>query len=143
MESRCRMIPGFERIVEERIRSAQKNGDFKNLPNAGRPLAFTDEGFVPEELRMAYKILKNAGFVPPEIEIKKEILHIESLLSGMAETAEAYHLMKKLNFLIMKLNSLRGGRVVFEYPQVYEERLVRRFGNCEPKATGVGRRDGK
>lgn len=137
------MIPGFERIVEERIRAAQKNGEFENLPNAGKPLAFTDDGLVPEELRLAYKILKNADCVPPEIELKKEILHIESLLSGMPETADAYYLMKKLNFLIMKLNSSRGGRIMFEIPQVYEERLVRQFGNREPKASGAGRQDGK
>ena len=128
------MFPGFEKIVEERIRVAQKNGEFENLPDTGKPLVFKNEGFIPEDLRMAYKILKNADALPPEIEIKKEIRHIESLLSGMADTAEAYHLMKKLNFLIMRFNSLRGGRVAFEIPQVYEERLVRRFGTPNPKS---------
>jgi hypothetical protein len=137
------MIPGFEKIVEERIRVAQKNGEFENLTDAGKPLVFANEGFVPEELRMAYKILKNADLVPPEIELKKEILHTESLLSGMVDTAEAYHLMKKLNFLIMKFNSLRGGRIAFEVPQHYEERLVRRFGGHEPQAPDAGHRDGK
>ena len=32
----------------------------------------------------------------------------------------------------MKFNSIRGGRVAFEIPQVYEESLVQRFGNREP-----------
>ncbi len=126
------MIPGFEKIVEEKIRVAQKKGEFENLPDAGKPLVSKDDRFIPEELRMAYKILKNADALPPEIEIRKEIRHIESLLSGMEETAEAYHLMKKLNFLIMKFNSIRGGRVAFEIPQVYEECLIQRFGNREP-----------
>ena len=58
------MFPGFERVVEERIRSAQKRGDFDNLPGSGKPISFEDDRFVPEELRLAYKILKNAGFVP-------------------------------------------------------------------------------
>ena len=134
------MIPGFEKIVEERIRAAQKRGEFENLPDAGKPLVFSDDEFVPEDLRLAYKILKNADFVPPEIEIKKEIRHVESLLSGMAETAEAYHLMKKLNFLIMKFNSLRSGRIAFEIPQHYTERLVRRFGDHGPRRRmqGIG-----
>ena len=132
------MIPGFEKIVEERIRAAQQKGEFEDLPNAGKPLVFREDVFIPEELRMAYKILKNADTVPPEIEIKKEILNLESLLSGMGETAEAYHLMKKLNFLIMRFNSLRGGRITFEIPQVYEERLVRKFGDhkCETPDSG-------
>jgi len=137
------MIPGFEKIVEERIRVAQLKGEFKNLPDEGKPLVFSDDGFVPEELRMAYKILKNADFVPPEIEIRKEILHVESLLSGMPETAEAYHMMKKLNFLVMKLNSLRGGRIAFEVPQHYEERLVRRFVSRGLQEPDDGHRDGK
>jgi hypothetical protein len=132
------MIPGFEKIVEERIRVAQKKGAFKNLPDEGRPLIFSDNGLVPEELRMAYKILKNADVIPPEIELKKEILHVESLLSGMAESAEAYHLMKKLNFLVMKYNSLRGAGVAFEIPQVYEKRLVRRFGNHRLNKSDAG-----
>ncbi len=55
---------------------------------------------------IAYKILKNADCLPPEIELKKEIERTEDLLRGMADTAEKYHTLKKLNFLIMKLNSI-------------------------------------
>ncbi|WP_236886000.1 DnaJ family domain-containing protein [Desulfococcus multivorans] len=73
----------------------------------------------PEELRLAHKILKNADCLPPEIELKKEILKTEDLLAGMADTAEKYHVMKKLNFLIMKLNAMRNSNVVFEVPQKY------------------------
>jgi hypothetical protein len=127
------VIPGFEKIVEERIRAAQKRGDFDDLPKVGEPLEFEDDRFVSEELRLSYKILKNADCLPPEIEIKKEIMGIESLLSGMAETEQAYHLMKKLNFLIMKLNSFRKGQIAFELPQHYHEHLTRRFGkNVKP-----------
>jgi len=127
------MIPGFEKIVEERIQAAQKNGEFDDLPNSGKPLALKDDRFVSEELRLSFKILKNADCLPPEIELKKQIGHIESLLDGMGETAEAYRLMKKLNFLVMKLNSIRQGQIVFEAPQHYHEKLVRRFGgNLEP-----------
>lgn len=122
------MIPGFEKIVEERIQAAQKKGEFDDLPSSGKPLVFVNDRCVSEELRLSFKILKNADCLPPEIELKKQIVHIESLLSGMAETEAAYHLMKKLNFLIMKLNSCRNGRVAFEVPQHYSEKLARRFG---------------
>jgi hypothetical protein len=121
------MIPGFEKIVEERIRSAQKRGDFDDLPDAGRPLSF-DKEVVPEDLRLSYKILKNAGYVPPVIELKKKILKTETLLSGMGETKEAYDLMKKLNVMIMKFNSIRKGRIDFEIPQKYMAPLVSQFG---------------
>jgi len=123
------MIPGFTKIVERRILNAQKKGEFDNLEGSGKPLKLDDGGCVSEELRLAYKILKNADFVPPEIELKKEIKQTEDLLAGMLDTAEKYRTLKKLNFLIMKLNTLRNTSVVLEMPQQYEEKLVNRFGS--------------
>lgn len=108
---------------------AQKCGAFDNLEGAGEPLKLAEDGHIPEELRIAYKILKNADCLPPEIELKKEILMTEDLLAGMTDTAEKYHVLKKLNFLIMKLNAIRGGSVAFEMPQRYEDRLIGRFGS--------------
>ena len=125
------MLCGFERIVEERILTAQKRGEFENLPGAGKPLEFEDDRFVSEELRLAYKILKNADCVPVEIELKKEIKQTEDLLAKMHETSEKYRILKKLNFLILKLNSIRDTSVVHEMPQVYTEKLVERFENSK------------
>ena len=63
---------GFELVVEERIREAIRAGAFDDLPGAGKPLVLDDDRMVPEDVRMAYRILKNAGFVPPELETRKE-----------------------------------------------------------------------
>jgi DnaJ homologue, subfamily C, member 28, conserved domain len=121
------MIPGFTKVVEERIRIAQKKGEFDNLPGAGKPLNLSEDQTVPEDLRMAYKILKNADCIPPEIELKKEILQTEELLAGMTDTAARYRTLKKLNFLIMKLNTMRRSNIAFDMPQHYESKLVDRF----------------
>ena len=118
------MIQGFEKIVEERILTAQQKGEFENLDGFGKPLALHDDFHVPEELRLAFKILKNADCLPPEIELKKEIRQTEDLLAGMQDTSEKYRLLKKINFLIMKLNTIRGSSVMFEMPQHYMEKLV-------------------
>ncbi|UCF95576.1 MAG: DUF1992 domain-containing protein [Desulfobacterales bacterium] len=123
------MLPGFEKIVEERIREAQKRGDFRNLSGSGKPLILEDDSCVAEELRLAYKILKNADCVPPEIELKKEIRQTEDLLLGMQETAEKYRTLKKLNFLIMKLNSMRPRSIRFEEPQKYSAQLLERIAS--------------
>jgi hypothetical protein len=125
------MFYGFGKIIEERILTAQKRGEFENLPGAGKPLEFEDDRFVSEELRLAYKILKNADCVPVEIELKKEIKQTEDLLAGMQETSEKYRILKKLNFLILKLNSIRNTSIVHEMPQVYTEKLVERFENSK------------
>lgn len=121
------MIPGLERIVEERIQVSQKKGDFDNLPGTGKPLEFEDDSHVPEELRLPFKILKNADCLPPEIEIKKEIERTEDLLAGMSDTAERYRTIKRLNYLILKLNSTRNSSVLMDVDQKYMVRLTERL----------------
>jgi hypothetical protein len=113
------MIPGFEKIVEDRIKKAQKRGDFDDLSGAGKPLDLSDDRHIPEDLRLPYKILKNADCLPPEIELKKEILRTEDLLAGVQDTAERYSTLKKLNFLILKLNATRNTDARFDLPQHY------------------------
>ena len=121
------MIPGFAKIVEERIRKAQQKGEFDNLEGSGKPLNLLSDQGVAEELRLAYKILKNADCLPPEIELKKEIQQTEELLSGMGETAAKYRTMKKLNYLIMKLNTLRNTSIEFEAPQKYSDKMIEKI----------------
>jgi hypothetical protein len=121
------MFPGFTKIIEERIRRAQKKGDFENLAGSGKPLVFDDDRCVSEDLRLAYKILKNADCLPPEIELKKEIERTEDLLSGMQDTAKKYRTIKKLNYLIMKLNSIRNISIELDMPQQYSNKLIERL----------------
>ena len=127
------MLTGFEKIIEERIRKAQKDGEFDNLSGSGEPLTCEDDSCISEELRLAYKILKNADCLPPEIELKNEIKQTEDLLEDMEDTAERYRLLKKLNFLIMKMNTIRRGSIEFELPQKYEEKLVEWFESKKKK----------
>ena len=121
------MFLGFDRIIEERIRRAQQKGEFENLEGTGKPLIFENDGHVAGELRLAYKILKNADCLPPEIELKNEIERTEDLLSGMEDTAEKYRTLKKLNFLILKLNSIGNMPIDLEMPQKYSGKLVERL----------------
>ncbi len=125
------MIPGFEKIVEDRIRVARKKGAFDDLSGSGEPLKLEDDRHIPEDLRLSHKILKNADCLPPELEIKKEIRRTEDLLAGMTDTRERYRVMKKLNFLIMKLNATRNSAIQFEVPQRYQESLVDRVNSAK------------
>ena len=122
------MFPGFNKIVEERIRKAQRKGAFNNLAGSGKPVLLDDDRHIPEDLRLAYKILNNADWVTPEIELKKEIRRTEDLQDGMADTAEKYRILKKLNYLILRLNSLRMASIEFDMPQKYAVKLVEKFG---------------
>ena len=71
---------------------------------------------------------------PPEIELKKQIARTEDLLKGMRDAAEKYRVLKKLNFLIMKLNTLRSTSVEFEMPQRYVSRVIERIDNSQGKS---------
>ena len=122
-----KMFTGFSKIIEERIRKAQEKGAFENLEGAGKPLNLKDDSHIAEDLRLAHKILKNADCLPPEIELKKEIQRTEDLLSGMKDTAQKHRTLKKLNYLIMKLNAVRDTSIELEIPQHYSLKLVDRL----------------
>ena len=77
---------------------------------------------------MVYKILKNANCLPPELELRREIRTTEQLLSGIEDTQEKYKQMKKLNYLVMKLNMTRQGSVALEENQYYYEKVVEKVG---------------
>ncbi|HWJ01140.1 MAG TPA: DnaJ family domain-containing protein [Burkholderiales bacterium] len=76
-------------LVEKKLEEAVSRGELANLPGEGRPLELDDDALVPEDLRAAYRILKNAGYVPPEVETLTEIAQLEALVSNGAEDAAA------------------------------------------------------
>ena len=122
------MIPGFEKIVEERIRKARENGEFDKLECSHKPLNFNDQN-IPEEFRLSHKILKNAGFLPPEVELRKNIQQTEDLLAtAQINSPERIGIQKKLNYLITKLNTMRGGSMCSSLlSEEYRESIVKKL----------------
>lgn len=122
------MIPGFAAIVEERIKKAQQEGAFENLAGAYKPLNFEDRN-LPEEWRMAHKILKNAGFLPPELELRKKVNQARDLLDACAiESPERQKIQKKLTYLLTKLNTLRAERnLPLTAMDDYRENLIKKI----------------
>lgn len=59
--------------VEEEIQKAMERGEFDNLAGKGHPIDLESYFKTPEHLRLAFHILKDAGFVPPEMRLKREI----------------------------------------------------------------------
>ncbi len=118
----------IERLAEEAIAKHMREGGFDNLEGRGRPLPEEDLSMVPEDLRMAYRILKNAGCLPPELEREKEIRTTLDLLSGLDDERERYRQMQRVNLMIRKLNMGRNRPVDRELPEVYYGRVVERLG---------------
>ena len=92
----------LETIAENRILAAQDEGLFDNLPGQGKPLDLFDDSGVPEDLRLTFKILKNAGCLPIEMEAQREIHNLQELLRAAVEESSARELQQRLNSLSMK-----------------------------------------
>jgi|SRR5579884_1216518 len=92
----------LRKLAEEKIRQAMDEGLFDNLPGKGKPLALDDDSGVPEELRLSFKILKNAGCLPVELEVRKEIYSLRQLLNTAVDETTRKELRRELNFLLLK-----------------------------------------
>src|SRR4051812_49398055 len=107
-------MTGFDLLAERKIEEALARGDLDNLPGAGEPLDLNDDPLVPEDVRMAYRILKNSGFVPPEVEHIREIADLERVVarSSDAEDAARVRAVKRLALLKTRIEQVYYDRVL-------------------------------
>ncbi len=94
-------------LADQRIREAIERGEFDNLPGAGKPLDLDDDSMVPEDLRVAYRILRNAGCLPPELEARREIVTLKTLLSAARDDGERREIRREIDARLLRLNVLR------------------------------------
>jgi hypothetical protein len=115
------------RIAERKISQAIEDGslDFAKWKNV--PLPEDDDPLVPDDLKIAYKMLKNAGYLPPEIEAKKEIQTLEELISRTEDEHVRLKQMKKLNVLLMKMEASRKTPTNLAAQDDYYRKVVERI----------------
>ncbi|AJZ91426.1 hypothetical protein VW41_21610 [Klebsiella michiganensis] len=94
----------LDQWAERHILDAQRNGEFDSLTGSGEPILLDDDSHVPPELRAGYRLLKNAGCLPPEMQQRKDALELVDLLKTVHVQSEEYRVMsKKLALLELKL----------------------------------------
>ena len=120
---------GFQKIAEKKIKEALKNGQFDDLPGAGKPLKMEDDSNIPEDLRLAYKILKNADCLPPELQLKKDIRQMEDMLESIPDEKEKYRQIKRINYKVMQLNMMGHKSPLLEEKEIYYKKLVDKLGH--------------
>src|SRR5499427_5346895 len=86
----------FSRVAETRIREAIANGEFDNLPGKGKPLNLDDYFSTPEDLRMAFSILKNANCAPVEVELLNDVARLTQALADASDAAARQELQRTL-----------------------------------------------
>ncbi len=92
--------------IEGQIREAIARGDFENLPGAGKPQDHRGYFSLPEDLRMGYTVLKNAGYIPQEVELLKELGALRAQLAETAIEAERQRLRRAINDRQLKFDVL-------------------------------------
>ena len=100
----------IESAIERQIKEAMARGEFDNLSGKGKPLDLEAYFNTPEDLRMAYSILKSNDFVPEEVEIMKEISSLKDRLGTTADESERAALRKKLEERSLALSLLLDRR---------------------------------
>lgn len=120
----------LDHLAEQRIQEAIAAGQLDDLPGAGRPVEIDDgDALIPEAVRTAYRLLKNAGYVPPELEHRRQLANTADLLVAI-EQAEASpevraEARKRLRVLLERLGTDRRGPLVIE--QDYYRQLLTRL----------------
>jgi hypothetical protein len=109
----------FDKLVEQKIREAQEAGEFDNLEGEGRPVNLDAYFNTPEELRAGYAVLKNAGVLPQEAALLKELNETIALLEACGEGEERERLKRAVQDLKLKydvwVERHGNGRVRAEY----------------------------
>ena len=121
----------IDQIVERRISEAIARGEFVGLPGEGRPLALDEDPLVPEELRVAYRLLKNSGYVPEELRLFTEIRSAEQLLMQAKATEERVAATARLRLLLERLGAERV--MPLQAQADYFDRLAERLGRAQER----------
>ena len=94
-------------LAEQKIAEAVSRGELDHLPGQGRPLHLDHDPLMPEDLRVAYRILKNGGFVPAEVQTLNEIAQLERFVAADAgdDAAARAKALKKHALLRTRIES--------------------------------------
>ncbi|MFT8390967.1 MAG: DnaJ family domain-containing protein [Sporolactobacillus sp.] len=116
----------IEHLAEEKIQQGLRDGQFEQLPGAGEPQKFEDDSMVPADLRVGYKLLHNAGYLPEELQLRKELVTLNDLLRCCTDGAEKEQISatikrKRLQFEQIMANSTMRKSTAFRN---YRQRIM-------------------
>ncbi len=102
----------FDKVIEAIIQEAMRNGQFDDLPGKGKLIDLSEYFDTPEEVRAAYSILRNAGVLPPELELLKEIEELKQTLANITDDGQLFETQvliqrKQMEFQLLMENSRR------------------------------------
>ena len=109
-ENRLRLLDDH---IGQALRDSEASGELRSAPSYGKPMDFGD-GYdeTPDALKLPMKILKDAGYAPPEVELMREIAALQAALEGRddadpAVRAQHRKLAEMRQALALRLEKLR------------------------------------
>jgi len=125
----------LSRIVEEKIQEAIEKGEFNNVQGMSKPLKLDDDSMVPEDLRATYRLMKNAGVLPEELQLRKDMITLQDLIKCCDDEREQEKLQRELSALRLRYQTLMAQRgwsasAVF---REYEEKIENKLAGHEEK----------
>ena len=90
--------------IEELIQKWLAENPNERLPGAGQPLDLDEYFRWPEELRLAYSLLKSSGHVPEEVHLLREIGELKQRLAKAIDTAGRKDLERRIQEQEVALN---------------------------------------
>ena len=97
----------FDRAIEEIIQAAIARGDFDNLRGRGKPQDHSDYFSMPEDDRLAFTVLKNAGYVPAEVTLLNEIDALRAQLAATDSDEARRYLIKHIDDKTLAFNLMQ------------------------------------
>ncbi len=96
----------WARIAEDRIEEAIKDGKFNSLAGEGKPLDLSDDEHIPPEMRLAFRIMKNAGVSPIEVSLRKEINDLKEELKKAQTQQQRAKLEKEIGWMCLRMSMM-------------------------------------
>ena len=125
----------LDQIAEARIQEAIDRGELRDLPGEGQPLRLEDDSAIPEELRAAYRLLKNAGFLPPELQLRRDVREAEHLLQQLPESDRS-RARARLELLQLRLAATVANRSISCWKISTDSDCWNGWVNCRARITG-------
>ena len=122
------MLSIIQTIAERKIQQAMAEGTLADLSHwKDKPLPADDMASVPADLRMAYRLLKNAGYVPEEVTLQREIARLEDMLPDCADEREKIRQLRRISCLKTRLEGRLGRSLQLGEDGEYYSRVVERL----------------
>ena len=117
----------FEKIAEERIKEWIEKEDFSKNKFFGKYVDNTEYFKVPETLRIAFHILKNANVLPKELQLKSEIIKLRDMLEEISDEDEFIKKLRKFQSLIAEYNIISNKKFSVKNDEFYTKKLMKKL----------------